>query len=390
MNLRLPEQYLSVNCILTSNISIAPLIHQNDMKSYLKNFTSLPLLYALCCPVLLTGCASPTYYSQAAFGQLELWTKSRSIQEVIDDKTTSTLEKKKLITALNILEFAEEQLLLPAEGSYQAYVKLNRRHVVWNVFAAPKDSLNPKTSCFVIAGCLPYRGYFSKADANEHARKLNKKGYDTYIAGVKAYSTLGWLNDPILSTIIEREDVSLAQILFHELSHQKIYVKNDAQFNEGFAMAIADHGAMLWAADRNTNFNSSRKNMEPELIKLVIDTKHKLNLLYSSNKSLETKMTAKKKYFQDLALQYRTLKQNWSGENIYDDWMAEGWNNARVLTVATYYDYVPYFEALIKQCSPDFEILYKKIMQLSQLKATERREIAISFTTSKKASTTCR
>ena len=360
------------------------------MKSHLKNFTSLPLLCALCCLLLLAGCASPTYYSQAAFGQLELWTKSRPIQEVIQDKETSRLEKRKLNTTLDILEFAEKQLLLPAEGSYQAYVKLNRQHVVWNVFAAPKDSLNPKVSCFVIAGCLPYRGYFSKADANEYARKLNKKGYDTYIAGVKAYSTLGWLNDPILSTIIEREDASLAQILFHELAHQKIYVKNDAQFNEGFAMAIADHGAMLWAADRNTNFNSSRKNMEPKLIKLVIDTKHELNVLYSSNKSLETKMTAKKKYFQDLALQYQTLKKNWGGENIYDDWMAEGWNNARVLTVATYYDYVPYFEALIKQCSPDFESLYKKIMQLSQLKATERREIAISFASSKKASTTCR
>jgi predicted aminopeptidase len=115
-----------------------------------------------------------------------------------------------------------------------------------------------------------------------------------------------------------------------------------------------------------------------------------LNVLYSSNKSLETKMTAKKKYFQDLALQYQTLKQNWGGENIYDNWMAEGWNNAKILTVGTYYDYVPYFEALIKQCSPDFESLYKKVMQLSQLKVTERREIAISFTTAQQKNTACR
>ena len=130
--------------------------------------------------------------------------------------------------------------------------------------------------------------------------------------------------------------------------------------------------------------------MEPELIKLVIDTKHKLNVLYSSNKSLETKMTAKKKYFQDLALQYQTLKQNWGGENIYDNWMAEGWNNAKILTVGTYYDYVPYFQALIKECSPDLESLYKKVMQLSQLKVAERREIAISFTTAQQKNTACR
>ena len=255
-------------------------------------------LIAFCFLALVSGCETFQFYQQAARGQAALLWRRTPTDELLQSKIDPAL-RDRIETAGQILGFAS-QIGLPVSGAYRSYVETGEPYVVWNVFAAPKDSLNPKVSCFVIAGCLPYRGYFSKADANQYARRLNKKGYDTYIAGVKAYSTLGWLNDPILSTIIEREDVSLAQILFHELAHQKIYVKNDAQFNEGFAMAIADHGARLWAADRNTNFNSSRKNMEPELIKLVIDTKHKLNVLYSSNKTLEVKMTAKKKYFQDL------------------------------------------------------------------------------------------
>jgi predicted aminopeptidase len=356
---------------------------------HLQNLT-LPLIACVICFLsLLTGCASPKYYTQAAFGQWELWKQSRPIQEVIDDKKTSELEKKKLNVALNILQFADKRLLLPSQGSYQDYVKLDRKHVAWNVFASPKDSLKPTISCFIIAGCIPYRGYFSKIDADNYAEKLKIKGYDTFVSGVSAYSTLGWLNDPMLSTLIKRQDTELAKLLFHELAHQKIYLKNNTTFNESFATAIANQGVILWASSRSTSLISPKENMEPELIRLVVDTQQKLQSLYSSDQTLDSKLIRKKEYFKNLETQYELLKKNWGGSQIYDAWMTKEWNNAKILTIGTYYDYVPYFNAVINSCGRDFEKVYKAITELSLLNKSLREDVFKAFEAKKIKSISC-
>src|SRR4029450_3056620 len=120
-------------------------------------------------------------------------------------------------------ELAPAGLGLPDNASYLSYADLNRPAVVWNVFAAPQFSVEPQGECFPITGCVAYRGFYSEAEAQRHADKLRGEGYDVHVGAVPAYSTLGWFDDPLLSTFIRYPHAQLARLLFHELSHQVAY-----------------------------------------------------------------------------------------------------------------------------------------------------------------------
>src|SRR3989344_6572954 len=183
----------------------------------------LPLLPLL----LLTGCANFSYYTQVIGGQMDILAKSRPIDEWIEDPATTPEARQKLATVLTLREFATRELGLPDNRSYRGYADLERPFAVWNVFATPELSLQPSESCFVVAGCVSYRGYFTHAKADGFAAELRHQGYDVYVGGVAAYSTLGWFNDPLLNTVPKRSETEIAGILFHELAHQKLYVKED-------------------------------------------------------------------------------------------------------------------------------------------------------------------
>ncbi|MEM7355613.1 MAG: aminopeptidase, partial [Acidobacteriota bacterium] len=197
-----------------------------------------PLLALL----LLTSCSNLGYYGQAAWGQTKILLGRRSIDRLAADPKTPQALREKLQTVQAIRRFAARELLLPADGSYRTYVELpasaaggRRTAVVWNVVVAPELSIEPLTWCFPVAGCVAYRGYFSEARARRFADRLQRQGYDVAVAGAAAYSTLGWFEDPVLSTVIDYSDVDLAGLLFHELAHQLLYVQDDTRFNESFA-----------------------------------------------------------------------------------------------------------------------------------------------------------
>ena len=141
---------------------------------------------------------------------------------------------------------------LPDNGSYRRYAELERPYVVWNVVAAAEFSLKRSESCFPVAGCVTYRGFFARDDAERHAAKAREQGLDdVYVYGVPAYSTLGWFDDPLLSTFIRYRDAELARLVFHELAHQLVYARDDTTFNESFAVAVEQEGVRRWlAADR--------------------------------------------------------------------------------------------------------------------------------------------
>jgi predicted aminopeptidase len=187
--------------------------------------------------VQLAGC-NPLYLLQATAGQMELLRLRRPVADVIADPSTAVPVREALQGSAAMLEFAHTTLLLPDNGAYRHYADLRRPFAVWNVFAAPEFSLELRRWCFPVAGCVGYRGYFEESAARDYAARLARGGEDTYVAGVAAYSTLGYFADPLLNTVITLPSAQLAGLLFHELAHQLIYVPDDTAFNESFARFV--------------------------------------------------------------------------------------------------------------------------------------------------------
>ena len=196
----------------------------------------------------LAGCTPFSFYGQAVSGQWALLAKSRSVAEVQADATTPESVVQGLTQAQQILRFAEDSLALPVGHRYQRYLALDRQAVVFNVFSVPPGTFALKTWCFPIAGCVPYRGYFSRERAEAEAARLRARGHDVYLGAAGAYSTLGWLPDPLLSTFPWDDTAALAELLFHELAHSVLYVPGEAAFNEAFATAVGRAGRQRWVA----------------------------------------------------------------------------------------------------------------------------------------------
>ncbi len=212
---------------------------------------------------LLAGCGEIEFYWQGIAGQTEIIARARPIDEVIA-ATPDPVLKARLARAQAIRAFASRELALPDNRSYTNYADLGRPYAVWNVFAAPELSLSPRQWCFPIAGCVSYRGYFAEGDARAEAARIAAAGDDVHVGGVPAYSTLGYFDDPVLSTFVRYREVELARLIFHELAHQVVYVKDDTSFNESFATAVEEEGIARWlAAEVATGTRPKRRRSKP-------------------------------------------------------------------------------------------------------------------------------
>jgi predicted aminopeptidase len=325
----------------------------------------------------LTGCASIRYYGQLISGQIVILNKRQPIRRLLAQPDTPEKLKQKLKLVLDIRMFAKDTLFLPVKDQYLSFVDLERPFAVYNVFATPEFSFSPKTWCYPIIGCAAYRGYFSKKDAFDYVAQLRAKGYDVYIGGVVAYSTLGWFNDPVLSTFINLGDIKLAALIFHELSHHLLYVSDDTTFNESFATAVEQESLRRWlmAKDNLKAYGEYMKDYQrhQQFIKLVLKYRKKLELLYGRDLPVLEKRHDKAVEFEDLKADYRLLKKQWGGYSGYDGWFNQKMNNAQLLTVATYNDLVPAFLNLLKSCNGDLKTFYKKCRDLSKKPQKERR-----------------
>jgi predicted aminopeptidase len=340
------------------------------MKYFLRFFA----LFLL--PVVLTGCASPLYYAQAVSGQMEILTKRRPVEEVLADPATPLEVRQQLELARHLREFASRELLLPDNRSYRTYADLERPYAVWDVFAAPELSLEPKHWCFIVAGCVPYRGYFARDKADQFAASLKQKGHDVYVGGVPAYSTLGWFDDPVLNTFIHRSEAELAGLLFHELAHQKIYVSGDSAFNESFATVVELEGVKRWFEHQGTvqqteAYRQKIKRRE-EFNTLVLKHRARLKEIYASNLSDAEKRIAKMRVFGELRNDYATLKADWGGYTVFDSWFAQDLNNAHLAAIGLYSQYVAAFQALLAQHNGDLATFYREVERLAQLPPDER------------------
>ena len=321
----------------------------------------------------VSACSSFGYYMDLMAGHSELLEQRKPVSEVIADEKTNNSLRKALQKSQKIRDFASKSLYLPENNSYRQYADLNRPFVVWNVVAAKKLSVEAKKWCFLFVGCLSYKGYFSKEEAQTEAQRLATAGYDVHIAGAKAYSTLGWFDDPLLNTMMYRSEARRAGIIFHELAHQLIYIENDTAFNEAFATVVEQEGIREW-------FNKNGKHKEyadyleqnkrdAQINELLLETRKALMLLYKSNAPEERKLIAKKQYFALLQKKYQQLKKTWSGKNInaFDEWMTQGLNNSHLLLVATYYDLVPIFKKIMKEENNNFKKFYARVKKLGRI-----------------------
>ena len=325
----------------------------------------------------LTGCASAGYYAQSVTGHLGLMLRARPIEAVIAEPGTDPRLATRLRTALDIREFASRVLGLPENASYRRYADSGRPYVVWNVVAAPELSLEPRRWCFPFAGCVSYRGYFSGPDAAAFAAGLASEGWDVTVAGVRAYSTLGWFDDPLPGSVVELPEYSLAGLVFHELAHQRLYVPGDTEFNESFAVVVERAGVRRWleAAGRSELSESYRIATERRaaFLALVRGARRDLEALYASSRSDAEKRAAKAQRIGRLRARYTALRAGWRDGPSYDGWFERGVNNAALALVSTYDRWVPALEALLARSGGDLEAFYRACDALAKLPPAERR-----------------
>lgn len=326
---------------------------------------------ALLAALLLAGCETLSYYAQAVGGQMSLMSRTRTVESLLADPATPQPLRQRLELARAIRDFSVKDLKLPDNASYRSYADIGRPYAVWNVVAAPEFGLEPLKSCFPVAGCVSYRGFFAQDDAERYAAGLREQGNDVYVHGVAAYSTLGRFDDPLLSSFINYPDASLARLIFHELTHQVAYVKDDSTFNESFAVVVEQEGVRRWlsATGRNAEqkvFLAARERNKA-YVSEIEQARAKLRVLYRQRIAPEAMREAKRAEFD-------ALKAKLGGDARLKDVAP---NNAFLASFATYTELVPTFEHLLQEERGDLPRFYARVIKFAASPPAERGPLSI-------------
>lgn len=324
-------------------------------------------------------------------GQFEIFAKRQKIEKLLASEETRPRLKEKLQLVMDLREFAEKELHLEPDGHYTCYADLGRRYVVWNVYAAPEFSLEPKKWWYPVVGNLKYRGFFSERDASEYGANLAREGYDVFVGGVDAYSTLGWFKDPVLNTFIHHDESDLAELLFHELAHQRVFASGDTDFNEAFATTVGEEGARRWMAKHGDDATradyAAGLKRKDQFVALIMRAREQLRTVYGvesahdrrakaapgSEPLVAMKRQRKEAVLADLRSDYERLKVAWGGYDGYDRWFSRSLNNAQLNTVATYYHLVPAFSFLLNENKGNLEKFYADCRVLAEKPKDERK-----------------
>jgi predicted aminopeptidase len=327
---------------------------------------------------MLPACGT-MYLTQAARGQWQVMHARKPIDAVIADPATSDKVRTRLTEVRAARQFATRELALPDNASYRTYADLKRDYVVWNVVAAPEFSVHPQRWCFPITGCVAYRGYFAESSAAKFAAGLRKRGFDVYVGGVPAYSTLGKFSDPVLNTMLGYGTNELAAIIFHELSHQVVYVAGDSEFNEAFAVTVEETGLQRWLKAQGHESElaryTSQRQRQRQYFALFTRARAQLAALYAEKIPVDTMRERKQALFADLARDIRALDTKFGGRSGYNDWIEKGLNNAHLASIATYYDCVPGFARLLAVQNGNLPQFYSAVRDLARKPREERHKV---------------
>lgn len=338
----------------------------------------LKIVVAVLLLAMVVGCSTVGYYTQIVSGHMRIVMGKKPVEAVVKDDETDKQTRRRLQVALDARKFGVERLSLPDNKSYTSFYDTRRNYVTWNVVAADEFSFTPQRWCFPVAGCVSYRGYYKEADAQKYADKLAEDGFDIAVNGATAYSTLGWFADPLLNTMLNRSDWAITSLLFHELAHQQLYVGDDSKFNESFASFVEQQGLAFWQEEHGSNDQlaelEKRRLRQVDFVQLLKVTRADLQSLYISEIDEKVMRTKKSERYARLRSDYETLKTTWNGYQGYDGWFKRELNNARLVSVATYNDYIPAFRALFEESNRDFPAFYAAAESLSKLPGAERQE----------------
>jgi predicted aminopeptidase len=336
--------------------------------------------------LLLTLRAGPTdgsYLLQAISGHFRIMCSRVPIRKVLNKNLTDIEIQNKLKLVLQVRQYATIELGLPKNKSYTVYSEIKGKYPGWNVYCAPRFSVEPRLWCFPVAGCVIYRGYFSKNEAFEFAESMTEKDFDVFVGPFNAYSTLGWYNDPILSSHMLLDSIHLAGLVIHELAHQKIYVSGDSRFNEGFAVSVERSGVLKWlkSIGREDQIVQAVKMWDEEdmIITKILKSRSLLNDIYLSG--LDTNSLSQKKDSVLTSLKMDLCNGNCDGIKLP---MTDGedldYNNAYFVPVEAYYSLVPVFHRIIDSCGGNYAQFYKIVAKLSKLPYDERQHKMVPLT----------
>jgi predicted aminopeptidase len=327
-------------------------------------FRFLSLLLAV---ASLTSCQTFRFYGQALGGQVEILRKSRPNKQVIADSKTPPTVRRQLVAVEGIRKFASDFLSLPGDESYGKYADLGRKHVVWVLYAAPEFSLKSKTWHYLAFGAMNYRGYFREQETVAFSQQLQAAGYDVFVGGVDAYSTLGWFHDPVLNTFVHYPDIDLAETIFHELTHRKVFHRGDTVFNESLANTVAEEGVKRWLKhqsrltelERYQGRLMRRREFYHQIDRARID----LATLYASGQPATEMREKKASILAKLRDQFHTLHRRWGGRGL-ESWLSEDMNNGHIVSLNLYAEKMPVFEKLLAECRGDLDLFFEKTAKL--------------------------
>ena len=333
---------------------------------------SIPLL------LLTSGCADLGYYWHNASGHLGVMNDREDIATLIEDEQTDDQLRERLVLVQEIRQFSIDRLDLPDNGSYSSYVQLENPYVVQNIFAAPEFSTRLYQWCYPIVGCASYRGYFDETRLREYVETLEAEGLEVHVGRVPAYSTLGWFDDPVLSSFIDWPDYRLAGLIFHELTHQQLFIDGDTTFNESLASAVQQQGTRLWLAAQGQD--AAIGNFErwlryhAEVITLIVETRRGLDELYASDLNESAMRSAKALRFEDARQAHAVIAGRHGVTRGFTAWFAADLNNARIGSVAAYTSRVPAFVNMMETLDNDFARFYAYVETISELPRERRNQ----------------
>lgn len=331
---------------------------------------SIPLLLLIC------GCAEPGYYWHSATGHLAVMKQRVAIDSLLADEATDPALRERLRLVQEIRRFAVERLSLPNNGSYSSYVQLRRPYVVQNLFAAAEFSTRLHEWCYPLIGCASYRGYYDESRLLAYAEKLRAQGLEIHIGKVPAYSTLGWFDDPVLSSFIDWPEYRLAGLLFHELTHQRIYIDDDTTFNESLASAIQQAGTELWLQTKNDTSGlrefSRWMAYRTEVIELIVATRERLAEIYAAQLDDMEKRELKARQFAKARAEHERIARLHGVEGGFTAWFASELNNAKIGSVSAYDSRVNAFLRMLQARDNDFAAFYRDVQRLGKLERAAR------------------
>ncbi len=276
--------------------------------------------------------------------------------------------------------FAITQLGLYDSKSYTTFVQLDRPYVSYNLSAAPADALTPYVWRFPLLGSMPYKGFFDKEYALREQRALDEQGYDTYLRGVRAYSTLGYFDDPILSSMLAYDDVFLINTIIHEMLHQTVWIKGSVSFNESLANFVGEHGTLAYLQQRYgvdapeyQHYRALRADalVFEEYMQALIA---RLEALYRASLNREDKLRRKAQLLAEAAAAYPEVFPRMQTTSYRSFFERQPLNNAVLLAFRVYHRDTTFFEQALAGQGGDLRrmIAYFKTVRADQIPAKFR------------------